>query len=303
MGLEPRQLMHLALVAEHGSFSAAAAATRMSQPALSSSIALLERAVGAPVLTRGRHGARLTALGQRLVRHAQAVQAQLAQAAEEARLARLGGEGPLTVGVTPITAANLVPQALGELRRRHRHVAVAIVEDVFDASMALLRNRAVDLVVAPIGVYPAAPDIIEAHLADDPLALVVRAGHVLARRRSIALNQLRDADWVLPSEMSAFRKQVEALFVTAGLQWPTFCITTNSMTALKSTVMHTDCVTVMAKRLVTLECEARRLTCVDLRDRGYQRALGVRFLRQPGLSPLAQQFLEILQAVARQEAG
>ena len=70
MKLEPRQLQHLATIAHHGSFSRAAAAMSISQPALSSSMAQLEKSVGDRVLDRGRHGAKLTDLGRTLVRHA-----------------------------------------------------------------------------------------------------------------------------------------------------------------------------------------------------------------------------------------
>src|SRR5215510_5046852 len=112
MALEPRHLMHLSMIAQHGSFSRAAAALSVSQPALSSSIAQLERSIGARVLERGRQGAKLNEIGRALARHAQALQAQLAHAAEEAQLRKRGGEGPLRIGVTPVTAANLVPQAL-----------------------------------------------------------------------------------------------------------------------------------------------------------------------------------------------
>src|SRR5215468_3387717 len=132
MALEPRQLMHLAIIADHGSFSRAAAAMNMSQPALSSSIAQLERSVGARVLDRGRQGAKLTEIGSALVRHARALQSQLAHAAEEAHLRKLGGEGPLKVGVTPVTAANLVPQALGRLHRETPNISVSVLEGVLD---------------------------------------------------------------------------------------------------------------------------------------------------------------------------
>ncbi|MBU2116427.1 MAG: LysR family transcriptional regulator, partial [Alphaproteobacteria bacterium] len=49
-----RQLQYLKLLAEHGSFSRAAEAAHVSQPALSSGVQELERILGSPVVERTR---------------------------------------------------------------------------------------------------------------------------------------------------------------------------------------------------------------------------------------------------------
>ena len=301
MPLEPKQLMHLSIIADHGSFSRAAAAMNLSQPALSTSIAQLERSVGAKVLDRGRYGAKLTEIGRALVRHAHALQSQLAHAAEEAHLKKLGGDGPLKIGVTPVTAANLVPQALGRLHRENPNISVSILEGVLDEAMTALHSGEVDIVVGPIAVYPAARDRVEEPLVTDPLGIVMRAQHPLARRRSLSLKTLRDVSWALPSEHSAFRRQLEALFLTAGVQWPTLCLTTNSMTALKAIVLNSDAITIMPRRLIALEARTRRLACVPLRDTGRERTLGVTWLRRRGLSPLAERFVALLREIAKSD--
>ena len=300
MPLEPRQLMHLALIADHGSFSRAAAAMSISQPALSSSIAQLERSVGARVLDRGRQGAKLTEVGSTLVRHARALQLQLAHAAEEAHLRTLGGDGPLRIGVTPVTAANLVPQALGRLHGETPNISVSVLEGL-DEAMTALHDGEVEIVVGPIAVFPASRELIEEPLVSDPLGVVMRARNPLARRRSLSLRGLRDVSWALPSERSAFRRQLEALFVTAGVQWPTLCLTTNSMTALKAIVTNSDAITIMPRRLVALEIRTRRLASVPLRDTGRERTLGMTWLRRRALSPIAERFLAVLRAVARED--
>ena len=300
MALEPRQLMHLSIIADHGSFSRAAAAMNISQPALSNSIAQLERSVGARVLDRGRQGAKLTDVGSALVRHARALQLQLAHAAEEAHLRTLGGDGPLRIGVTPVTAANLVPQALGRLHRETPNISVSVLEGL-DEAMTALHDGEVEIVVGPIAVFPASRELIEEPLVSDPLGVVMRARNPLARRRSLSLRDLRAVSWALPSERSAFRRQLEALFVTAGVQWPTLCLTTNSMTALKAIVINSDAITIMPRRLVALEIRTRALASVPLRDCGRERTLGMTWMRRRSLSPIAERFVAVLRAVARED--
>jgi DNA-binding transcriptional LysR family regulator len=301
MELDARELKHLLRIAECGSFSKAAEALHVSQPALSSSIAALERKVGTRVLERGRFGARLNQAGRALVRHARAVANELAHAAEEVRLRKLGMEGPLLVGATPVAAAGLVPAALARLKRSAPDLSASVLEEgVHDEHTAALVSGELDLVVGPIGIYPVSPAVVEERLAADPLCVVLRPNHKLAGRNRLSIRDLAHADWALPSERSAYRRQLEALFVTAGMQWPSRCIATNSMPALKALAMRTDCVAIMPRRLVALECKVRRLVAIALRESGFTRSLGIKWCRDREPSPLAQRFAEELRAVAKQ---
>src|SRR5262245_27549258 len=99
MEMDARQLACLLTIAQHGSFSRAAAHLRLSQPALSRTISQLERTLGARVLERGRFGAKLNSLGSVLVRHAEALRVQLSRAREEAELHRDHVDGQMIVGV------------------------------------------------------------------------------------------------------------------------------------------------------------------------------------------------------------
>ena len=63
MNIDPRYLANLLSIAKHGSFNRAAAARGISQPALSNSIAQLERRLGVTVLDRSRSGSQLNEFG------------------------------------------------------------------------------------------------------------------------------------------------------------------------------------------------------------------------------------------------
>ena len=63
LNIDPRYLANLLSVAKHGSFNRAAAAQGISQPALSNSIAQLERRLGVQVLDRTRSGSQLNEFG------------------------------------------------------------------------------------------------------------------------------------------------------------------------------------------------------------------------------------------------
>ena len=80
-----RQLQYLKLLSEHGSFSRAAEAAHVSQPALSSGVQELERILGAPVVERTRGNVQLTAVGAEACRRGEDVLARTEDLVEAAR--------------------------------------------------------------------------------------------------------------------------------------------------------------------------------------------------------------------------
>lgn len=294
MELEVRLLLNLLAITQAGSFSRAAATLGVTQPSLTSSINRLESRLGAQVLERGRHGARPTELGQMLVRHAAMLDRQLAKASAELEHQRQSIDGPLLIGVTPVAAASLVPKAIGMLLKQRASVAVHVRETVFNEAVPALIDGTLDLMVGPIGVYPAPDDIVEERLSVDPLCVVVRTGHPLGRRRLISLQALTHARWVLPSDQSAYHRQIEALFVVAAFGWPKSAVSTNSMAAMKAIVAHSDCLAIMPKQLVAPEQRLGRLHAVHLAEAGGARALGISLARSREPSPLTEEFIQIL---------
>src|ERR687888_1395763 len=73
--LDPRRLLTFREVARQGSFSRAADALALSQPAVSQQVGALERQLGATLLVRGRAGTVVTPAGELLLAHADALAA------------------------------------------------------------------------------------------------------------------------------------------------------------------------------------------------------------------------------------
>ncbi len=290
-----RQLFNLLAIGRTGSFSRAAEARGISQPGLSASIAQLEKAVRRRVLERGRNGAKLTALGATLARHAEIIEAQLGQASSEAELQSVGLDGPLNLAVTPVTAVDIVPRAIGQLGKEIPDSQITVWETIHPDAMERLAIGSVDLCIGPLGVYPTPSSCAEVKLTDDRFCLVMRKGHPLAVRKSLALHDLENVSWALPSDQSAYQRQVEALFLTAGKPWPSRAAFTNSLTAMKGIVHYSDCIAIMPEQVVRQEKSMGYLTTVTLKDAGSVRQIGAVYMKNRPLSPLAERFIEILQ--------
>lgn len=297
MRIDPRRLLDLLAVARHGSYSAAAEALGVSQPGLSQSIAQLEHGLGGVrLLERDRHGARLTPLGESLAFHARALEGLLGQAREQVRLGAAGIEGPLAIGVTPITAAALVPQALAMLLAETPRVSVSVVEGLDDELLGQLRARELDLVVCRL--RSALDGLASAVLGSAGWSLITAPGHRFATRGKVSLRELAGERWVLPASGSAFRRQMEMVFEAAGLAWPDTGISTNSIPAIKSIVMATGSVALMSPALAAVEVQAGRLCAVPLVEAAPLQPVGMVWRGDDALSPIAARFAAILREVA-----
>jgi DNA-binding transcriptional LysR family regulator len=180
--LEP--LRHFALVAQHGTLTAAARHAHVSQPALTASIKRLEAQMGARLLDRGPGGATLTAAGDALLPRARAALA----AVEEGRRAVAEVMG-LTVGSVRVGAGATVctyylPRTLAKLRAAHPGVQILLreadPEDLLDA----LEAGDLDLVILARVLRRAGGDLLPAVRAglarekwvDDEIVLVGAPG-------------------------------------------------------------------------------------------------------------------------------
>ncbi|HWH44654.1 MAG TPA: LysR family transcriptional regulator [Thermoleophilaceae bacterium] len=192
-----RLLRVLREVARHRSFSAAAERLAYSQPAVSQQIARLEKQVGVQLVIREPRTIRLTPAGEALVRHSERLFAQLAEA--EAELAQITAEarGRLRLGSFPTAAGTVVPSAFADFRERRPAVELRL--EVREDALPLLRADEVDvaLVIETDLDRPEVDPFASERLFDDPLLAVLPAGHPLATRRALSLEELRREDWML----------------------------------------------------------------------------------------------------------
>jgi LysR family transcriptional regulator, regulator for genes of the gallate degradation pathway len=302
MSIDQKRLTDLLSIVRHGSFGRAAAARRISQPALSASITVLEKAAGGPVLVRSRQGVTLTPLGRILFEHARALETLLSRAATEAKLSTASFDGPLVIGASPIAAASIVPKAVLRLRTESSRSPVSIVEGVDDDLMSRLRIGELDLVVAPLGSDHAFDDIEEKPLLRGPMTVIMRPENPAARHRTLRYRQLVSAQWVLPNPGSALRRRLDALFLLAGVAPPAQSIASNSIAAVKAIVRQSDCVAIMARAMAEPELVSGQLVAIPIADGAFIQTLGIKRWRHHAVSPLAKRFSDILGTIA-QEMG
>lgn len=203
--LNLNRLKILAEVAECGSLSGAAVVVGHTVSAVSQQIAALEHEVGARLLERHPRGVHLTEAGRLLARHVALILAEVRSA--ELALAALGTgmAGQLRVASFTTANAEFLPRAVREFAHRNPHVTLALTEADCEASVALLEQRAADLVL--VYEFPELPlrgsGLRLAPLLDDALHVVLARDHRLADADVLTLVELAEEPWIQGAHRSS----------------------------------------------------------------------------------------------------
>lgn len=203
-----RQLQYLKLLAEHGSFSRAAEAAHVSQPALSAGVQELEKILGAPVVERTRGAVLLTAVGEEAVKRAEDVLARTEDLVEAARNAGKPLSGRFRLGVIPTIAPFLLPATLPGLTERHPALRLFLREDLTPRLIAGLKSGQLDAAV--IALPYDAPGVEHAHIGVDEILAAAPAGHPLAAAATLEPGDLKAEDLILLEDGHCLRDQALA---------------------------------------------------------------------------------------------
>ncbi|HQS69721.1 MAG: LysR family transcriptional regulator [Novosphingobium sp. 17-62-8] len=291
--IDPRALATFWRVCETGSITAAARALNLSQPSVSSTIALLEQRLGVVLFTRSRSGIVLTREGEALRQRAETMVRLLEAASVEVSHAARGIAGPLRIGGTPGALVSLLPAAVAQLEEEVGPFALSVIERPDSQLADHLRSGAIDLAFVTTEIEACPPDLVEITAARDPFALIVGRRHD-DLDDLVSLRDVADLPWVLPDAQGAFRRQVDALFLNAGVPVPQNVIRCDSLLTTKAIVRHSDRVTVLPRTVAGAELTVGVLRAVTVREATFERSIGIRYLAQQELPPLGRALLDML---------
>ena len=185
LGIELRHLTALEAVARTRSFGAAARELGYTQSAVSQQIAHLEQAVGQRLVDRpgGPRRVDLTEAGRLLLRHADAIVAQLGAAQADMAALAEGAAGPLRVGIYQSVGARILPGLLRRFQREWPRVEVRVQEETDAADLLRGVERGdLDLTFADLPLPPGPFE--SAEVLHDPYVLLTAAKSELAERET-----------------------------------------------------------------------------------------------------------------------
>jgi DNA-binding transcriptional LysR family regulator len=286
-----RRLQVFHAVAKHLSFTKAAEALFMTQPAVTFQIRQLEEYFNTRLFDRTQGRISLTPAGVLAFEYAERI---LALSSElDRRLKEMSGQlaGPLLIGASTTIAEFLLPQILGEFKARNPAIVPRLFVANSEAVQARVAERSLDL-----GFIEG-----ESHLAslvtdaccEDELQVVCAPSHPLARQQSVAPKSLAEHAYVSREPGSGTREVIDHYLQKAGLGLDSLQVVmeAGSPEALKGLVTTGLGFAIMSRATVVKEARLGQLVQVPLVPR-LLRSLSVVYPKERFQSRLVNSFVQ-----------
>ncbi|SNS96871.1 MULTISPECIES: LysR family transcriptional regulator [unclassified Azospirillum] len=223
-----RVLRHFAVVAETLNFHRAAEKVNLSQQAISKSIIQLESQLGLRLMDRDRQSVVLTEQGKYLLPYVQEVLAAARRLDDAVASAGDVRTGSLSIGATPTFLESVVPEALNAFQQRYPTTPIKVERGDFAYLCTLLMRGDIDL------FYSTSPAENSAHLVrkitvgQDRNVIVVRSGHPLASKQSVAFDDLAGYPQIATLNYPRGAAYIERLAAAATMRVPRPALTVES---------------------------------------------------------------------------
>ncbi|MGI9151819.1 MAG: LysR substrate-binding domain-containing protein [Limnohabitans sp.] len=234
------QLRHLGKTAEF---------LAITQPAVSKTLAEIERLFDLTLFKRSTRGTEPTAYGESVVRFAKSVLSEFERTKEDLEATATGASGKTNVGAMVVAMPTLLSPAIQRLKQTSEKTRVMVEEGDLTRLLPRLRRGELDLLVGRLEPGYAAPDLHTEALYQDPMCLVVQRDHALSKKRKVAWSELTQWPWVLPPPWASSRTKLVQIFHQHGLNPPTNLVESASFLAILNAVTEQQAIGFVAQEV------------------------------------------------------
>jgi DNA-binding transcriptional LysR family regulator len=288
--LKLSQLRVLVAAADCENFSEAALQLEMSQPAVSHAIAALEEHLGVILFLRGRRGARLTPIGERITTRAREMVRQADEIEQEAMLSRGLDGGQVRLVAFRSVATHVLPSVMASFHQQFPAIGVSLTEheDYLHVEQALREGK------ADVGFtfMPSSPDLQSWEVLQDEF-VVLFPPQFKAAQPEITWEELVSQPLIMPPNNYIMMEQVHAHAEAHGYH----------LTAAYEVKMDSTIVSLVAQGLGTAILPRLAAEPIPPRVQIYSlpvplyRVIGVAVLAEALQTPATYAFLEVLQSL------
>ena len=281
-----RQLEAVLALAEYGSFVAAAARLRLSQPTLTRAIKRLEAALGVRLFDRSTRRVQITAAGREFAAVAERMLNDLDITVQSVREVAEERRGLVVLSTIMSVAGGRLPSIVAAYRAGRPGVEIHIREGVHATVLEDVRSGVADF---GIGYVDELPDfVVGTALGRETFCAVMPVRHRLAGRRKVSLADLASETIVaLPT-----RRTIDAAAATVGVPLRQMVVVTQLATMLA--FVGAGVGVGLVPRGTTHGPLARGLRAVPLSEPRLVHRLGLIALREREPTPAASGLLAFL---------
>jgi len=284
-----KQFRYFEALARFGHFGRAAAASGISQPALSMQIRELEQTLGADLFERSARLIRPTRFGEEFALRVQDILRSVDELADLARASRDCFAGRLSIGVIPTIAPYLLPRMIGAVADKYPDLDLHVRESVTPNLLSELMDGRLD--VALLALPASQPTLTETPLFDEPFMLVRSEDH--AGQPIPSAEDLCHMRLLLLEEGHCFRDQALS-FCNIQTTAPRDGLDGSSLSTLVQMVAAGMGVTLVPEMAVSVETRSSTVSVSRFQDPQPKRTIGMVWRKT---NPLADQLTELAEVV------
>lgn len=231
--MDTRKLEYFVAVAQAGSFTRAAERLHVAQPAISKSVQKLEEELQLTLFDRSEKSAALTPEGRALLEHALSILGRIQEARKEMEELRGLERGEIRIGLPSMFGSFYFPQIIREFKKMYPSLRISVVEEGTVQVRKLIERKEVDLGI--IAIEHAGPELEFVPLLTEEMVACFPAGHPLADRASVTLQELYHEPLILFKEGYLQRKLIMETSQSANIV-PNVTFSTNQLSLIRSLV-------------------------------------------------------------------
>ncbi len=276
-------------VAQYGSFTQAAHALHISQPALTVQIRQLEEELGVMLLNRDRRAVTLTQAGRDMLKPLQRILDEFDGAIEQANDLVGLRRGRLTIAALPSIAAASLPGIIGRFRRAYPGIDIRVADVPADRMLSLVREEAADLGLGPWARHDRAIRFRE--LFTDQMHVFFPEGHPLTQTKQPSLKKLSAYPHVLTAQGTSVRQSIQRALEAANLSIEIACEAAYLSTAISMVKAGLGVSILPMSTLHAAPCDG--VLHRPVADPHLRRRLGILTLQRVTDSPAAAAFISM----------
>jgi LysR family transcriptional regulator, transcriptional activator of the cysJI operon len=252
-------------VSQKLSFTKAAEALFISQPAVTKHIKELEEQLGTSLFKRNGSNITLTRAGQILVKHAQHIFETYA--ALENEIAQLSDavSGNIRIGASTTLAQYVLPRILAMFKSTHPAIHFTFTSGNSEAIEQMVMAEQIDIAI--VEGNSRHPQITYEPFVKDEIVLVSKPGNAIAQKGEIKPSQLLSVPLVLREQGSGTLDVIYKALKKNGIRIKDLKIEIQleSTESIKQYLLHTECAAFLSIHSITKELQQNELTIIDIK--------------------------------------
>ena len=274
----------------------------LSQPAVSSTLKVLESGCGQSLFERTPRGLQPTRASHEILFPIRRALNELRHIETDITAIRGALQGVVQVGALPLGRTRILPEAIVRLMAEHPGIQVITNESPFDLLATELRAGDVDFIFGALRSAAYASDLVGESLLTEEMVVLARRGHPFYTKTDLH-DELSGAQWVLPRAGSPARQMLDDCFTGFGIAAPRPVVESGDMAIIRGLLLRSDMLAAVSAHQLEQEIASGELCILPLVLKQTTRAIGLTYRNGCLHSPVAQALMDMIRRVIREQSA